>query len=74
MLQTGRPDEYRVTVLALHQAVMRDPAESDLGHRQIALLRNLFNGRERTEVRVVPVTSTIVLVEEETSCSWVNER
>ena len=55
MVQAGRADDDRIAVLALHQAVVRDPAERDLRHRQVVRLRNLLDGRERVEIGLVPV-------------------
>lgn len=60
--QARRADDDRVAVLALHEAVVRHPAERDLGHRQLVLLRDDLDARERLEVRVVPVPVAVVLV------------
>lgn len=36
--QAGRSDEDRIAVLALHETVVRDPAEGDLGHGEVVSL------------------------------------
>ena len=61
MGETRRADDDRIPVLALHQAVMRHPPESNLRHSQAMLLRDDLNGRQCTEVRVVPVPVAVVL-------------
>ncbi len=63
MLHTRCPDQDRVTVLALEETVVRDPAEGDLGESQIVLLRDLFDLGERLEVGLVPVPRAVVLSE-----------
>ena len=45
----------RVPVFALQQAVVRDPGERDLRHRQVARLRDLLDGGKYVEVELVPV-------------------
>ena len=61
MLNTRGTDEDCVPVLALHQAVVRDPSQGDLGERQVVLLGNLLNLGEGAEVRLLPVASAVVL-------------
>ena len=56
VVEAGRADNDRVAVLALHEAVVRDPAERDLRHRQAVRLRDLLYRGERVEVRLVPVS------------------
>lgn len=58
VLQGRSADDHRVTMLALEQAVMRDPAERDLRHRQLVLLGDRLDRREGLEVRLVPVPVT----------------
>ena len=48
-------------MLAPHQAVVRQPAERDLGERQPVRLRGGLDLRERGKVRVVPVALAVVL-------------
>lgn len=55
VIQTGRAYDDRVAILALHQAVVRDPAQGDLGDGQVVRLGDLLDGCERLEVRLVPV-------------------
>ena len=61
MLHARRPDEHRVPILALEQAVVRDPAERDLGEREAVLLRDGLDLGERVEVRRVPVPLAVRL-------------
>lgn len=61
MLRARRPDQHRVPVLALQQAVVRDPAERDLRHRQVVLLRYGLDRGQRAEVGLVPVACTVIL-------------
>ena len=61
MLNTRGTDEDCVPVLALHQAVVRDPAEGDLRERQVVLLGDLLDLRQCFEVWLVPITLTVVL-------------
>lgn len=55
MLGARCADEHRVAVLPLHEAVVRNPAERDLRQREPVLLRDLLDGGECLEVRLVPV-------------------
>ena len=59
MLNTRRADEDCVPVLALHQAMVRDPAERNLSERQVVLLGNLLDLGKGTEVRLVPIPGAI---------------
>ena len=61
MLHARRPDEHRVPILALEQAVVRDPAERDLGEREAVLLRDGLDLGECVEVRRVPVPLAVRL-------------
>lgn len=61
MLQARRPNDNGIAVLALHQAMMRHPAECDLGERQIVHLRDIFDLRQGTEVSFVPVPAAVAL-------------
>ena len=61
VIQAGRADDDRVAVLALHQAVVRDPAERDLRHRQVVLLRDGLDLGQRVEVGLVPVARAVEL-------------
>ena len=61
MLHAGGPDEHRVPILALEQAVVRDPAERDLREREAVLLRDGLDLGERVEVRRVPVPLAVRL-------------
>ena len=56
MCHARSADEYRVPILALHEAVVRHPAQRDLGKRQAVLRRHVLDLRERGEIRVVPVS------------------
>lgn len=55
MLQARRTDDHRIAVLPLEQAVVRHPAQRDLGERQPVLVRRPADERERVEVRLLPV-------------------
>ncbi|TFY51776.1 hypothetical protein EVG20_g10843 [Dentipellis fragilis] len=55
MLDTGRTDEYRVAKLALQEAVMRDPAQSNLGHGEVVLVGDGLDLRESSEEGFLPV-------------------
>ena len=61
VLRARRPDEDCVSVLALHQTVVRDPAERDLRHRQVVLLRDGLDLGQRVEVGLVPVARAVEL-------------
>ena len=61
MLRARRPDQHRVPILALEQAVVRDPAKRDLREREAVLLRDGLDLGERVEVRRVPVPLTVRL-------------
>ena len=61
MLHARRPNKHRVPILALEQAVVRDPAERDLGEGEAVLLRDGLDLRERVEVRRVPVPLAVHL-------------
>lgn len=53
--QAGRPNEYRITVFALHEAVVRDPTESDLSHSEVVSLRDGADAIESFEIGLLPV-------------------
>ena len=59
--QARRPDDDRVAVLALQQAVVRDPAERDFGEGQPVLGRDGLDLGERGEVGFVPVPAAVRL-------------
>ena len=61
MLHARRPDQNRVPVLPLHQAVVRDPSESDLRESEVVLRRDGLNLIERLEVVLVPVPKAVIL-------------
>ena len=50
-------------MFASEKAMVRDPAERDLGERQIMLFRDGFDHLEGLEVRLVPVSAAIALGE-----------
>lgn len=56
MLQGRRADDNRVAMLALEETVVREPTQGDFRERQFGLLRDLLDGSERAEVRLVPVS------------------
>ncbi len=56
MLQGRRADDNRVAMLALEETVVREPTQGDFRERQFVLLRDLLDGSERAEVRLVPVS------------------
>ena len=61
VLDTRRTDEHGVTVLALHEGVVRNPAEGNLSHCQVVLLRDSLDLCEGAEVGLLPVASAVVL-------------
>ena len=61
VLQARGPDDDRIAMLALEQAVVRDPAERDLCERQAVLLHDRLERRQRLEVGLVPVAGAVVL-------------
>ena len=62
MLNTRRTDKDGISVLPLHQAVVRDPAERDLCERQAVLLHDRLKRRQRLEVGLVPVAVAVALL------------
>ena len=67
--QRRRADDDRVPELALHEAVVRDPAQGDLSQRELVLLRGSLDLGERSEVVIVPVPCAVCLrVELYVSC------
>ena len=63
MLDTRSTDKDRISVLALHQAVVGNPAEGHLGQREAVLLGNSLDRRERAKVGLVPVAFAVSLIE-----------
>ena len=63
MLHARRPNEHRVPILALEQAVVRDPAERDLREREAMLLRDGLDLGEGGEVGLVPVSRAVRLMD-----------
>ena len=61
MLHARRPDQNRVPVLPLHQAVVRHPAQRDLRQRQSGLRSHGLDLVESAEVRLIPVPGPVHL-------------
>ena len=61
MVQARCTNDDRVAILALHQAVVRDPSESDLRESEVVLRRDGLNLIERFEVVLVPVPTAVIL-------------
>ena len=55
MIQTRSTDENGIARLPLHQAVMGDPTQRDLRHRQAGFIRCRFDDFQCLEVVLVPV-------------------
>lgn len=61
MLDAGSSNEHGVAVLAFHERVVRNPAEGDLRHGQVVLLRDSLDLGKGAEVGLFPVTRTVAL-------------
>lgn len=57
VLDATSSNQDRVPGFALHEAVVWHPAERNLRHCQIVLLRNILNKLECLEIGLVPVPS-----------------
>ena len=61
VVETGGTNDDGVAKLALHQAVVRHPAQRDLRQRQPVLRRDRLDLVESAEVRLVPVPDPVHL-------------
>lgn len=61
VLHAGSANQYRVSVLALHHAVVGEPAERNFGESQTMLLCDGLDLGESVKVGLVPVARTVGL-------------